>query len=237
MQAPCYLKKINGLAGVRADFVERIPGIVVDTDREATLARLQPEHEARVKALGFEWAELQRAEQVHGAEIAMVERESPVRIWPGVDGLLTADPGVLLGIYVADCGAVYLSDQKQGVLGLLHSGKKGTEGNITGKAIAMMQNHYGSRPEDIEVALAPCIRPPHYEVNFASQIRKQVLDAGVPEHRFTDSGLCTGSDLEHYYSYRIERGCTGRMLALLGRVDVSFASSEGRAKNEKPYAQ
>jgi len=44
-----------------------------------------------------------------------------------------------------------------------------------------------------------------------------VIDAGVPENQFTDLGTCTSSDLESYYSYREEKGSTGRMLALLGR--------------------
>jgi len=131
---------------------------------------------------------------------------------------MTAEEGELLGIYVADCGAVYISDPVRGVLALLHSGKKGTEGNITGKAIAMMGERFGSKPEDLVVALAPCIRPPAYEVDFASEIKRQAMKAGVPEAQFSDSGVCTSSDLKKYYSYRVEKGSTGRMLALLGRL-------------------
>lgn len=217
MQAPFYLKKITSHPGVRADFVARVLGVKVDTDREATVNRLRPAHEAVVRSLGFEWSQLHRAEQVHGAEIAVVQKGDPAQIWKGVDGLITADPDVLLGIYVADCGAVYISDPVEGVLALLHSGAKGTEENITGKAIAMMSERFGSRPENMWVALAPCIRPPAYEVDFARQIREQVLEARVPESQFEDSGICTSSDLDAYYCYRLEKGSTGRMLALLGR--------------------
>lgn len=218
MQAPCYLKKINSCPGVRADFVARVVGVKVDTDREATVRRLQPAHEAVVRSLGFEWSQLHRAEQVHGSGIAVVGKKDAAQTWPGVDGLITADSDVLLGIYVADCGAVYISDPEKGVLALLHSGKKGTEENISGKAIALMREQFGSRPENLQVALAPCIRPPAYEVDFASQIRDQIMAAGVPESHFEDSGVCTSSDLDAYYCYRVEKGCTGRMLALLGRV-------------------
>lgn len=217
-QAPYYLMEINADPEVRADLIGRIPGVPVDTDRGATLARLQPGHEAAIQALGFTWSQLYRAEQVHGAEVAIVGKDDPAKTWPDVDGLITGDAGVLLGIYVADCGAVYVSDPVRRVLALLHSGKKGTEGNITGRAIAMMQEQFGSRPEDLVVALAPCIRPPAYETDFAAEIRRQVLAAGVPESQWTDSGACTSRDLEKYYSYRVEKGSTGRMLALLGRV-------------------
>ena len=224
MQTPCslntsdpFLAPLNDLSGVRAGFVGRVSGVSVDTDREATVERLRPAHELMVQSLGFDWAQLHRAEQVHGVDIAVVGKSDPVQTWPTVDGLITADPGVLLGIYVADCGAVYIVDPVQGVLALLHSGKKGTEGNITGKAISLMVEKFGSRPEDMLVALAPCIRPPAYEVDFSAEIKRQVVGAGVPESQYVDSGICTTSDLGAYYSYRLEKGCTGRMLALLGR--------------------
>ncbi|MGB0992168.1 MAG: polyphenol oxidase family protein [Akkermansiaceae bacterium] len=200
-----------------AGFVTRVPGIEVDTNREATVARLEPIHRQVVTTLGFDWENLQRAEQIHGDGIAIVQSGETGTVSAGVDGLMTADVGVCLGIYVADCGAVYLSDPVKGAIALLHSGKKGTEANIIGKAIAMMQQHYGSDSRDIQAALAPCIRPPAYEVDFASEIRKQATAAGILEHHFTDSGTCTSSDLETYYSYRLEKGNTGRMLALLGR--------------------
>ncbi|MDB4412825.1 polyphenol oxidase family protein, partial [bacterium] len=60
--------------------------------------------------------------------------------------------------------------------------------------------------------------PPHYEIDFAATIREQALDAGVPPTRYHDIGLCTASDLGRFYSYRIEKGNTGRMLALLGKL-------------------
>ncbi|MFK7909396.1 MAG: polyphenol oxidase family protein [Akkermansiaceae bacterium] len=222
-QAPCYLHTLNALPGVRADFVKRVPGVAVDTDREATCKRLEPAHNLAVERMGFSWHQLHRAEQVHGSEIAVVRKSDPAQVWSGIDGLITADPEVLLGIYVADCGAVYIVDPVQAVLALLHSGKKGTEGNITGKAIELMIEKFGSNPTDLHVALAPCIRPPAYEVDFAQQIREQVLDAGVPKAQLTDSGICTSSDLETYYSYRLEKGTTGRMLALLG-MDSEFVT-------------
>ena len=217
-QVPFYLDSLNALPGVRAGFVSRVPGVAVDADRDATCARLEPAHRAVVKSMGFGWNQLHRAEQIHGVRLAVVGKSDHAQVWSGVDGLITADSGMLLGIYVADCGAVYISDPVQGVLALLHSGKKGTEGNITGRAIALMSNKFGSDPADLHVTLAPCIRPPSYEVDFAALIREQAVATGVPENRFTDARICTSSDLETYYSYRVEKGATGRMLALLGRV-------------------
>jgi len=64
------------------------------------------------------------------------------------------------------------------------------------------------------VQLSPCIRPPHYEVDFAAEIVRQCRASGVKT--IHDSGVCTACDLKRYYSYRAEKGKTGRMLALLG---------------------
>lgn len=218
VKVPFYLEKFNTFPGVRADFIGRVSGVCVDNDREATVNRLQPAHEKSLNKLGFSWDQLHLAEQTHGTDIAVIGQGDTVQTWPQVDGLITQCSDVVLGIYVADCGAVYIVDPVKKVLALLHSGKKGSEGAITSKAIAMMQSEYGSDPADLHVALAPCIRPPAYEVNFSEQICEQAFTAGVPHKQVTDCEVCTSSDLDNYYSYRMEKGHTGRMLALLGRV-------------------
>ena len=68
------------------------------------------------------------AEQVHGAELAVIDRPLPgERCFDGADGLVTNQVGVSLGIYVADCCAIFLVDPVRRCLGLVHSGRKGTE--------------------------------------------------------------------------------------------------------------
>jgi hypothetical protein len=66
------------------------------------------------------------------------------------------------------------------------------------------------------VQLSPCIRPPHYEIDFAAKILRQCREVGVKEVH--DCGVCTACDLQNYYSYRAEKGRTGRMLALLAMI-------------------
>ena len=129
------------------------------------------------------------------------------------DGLITNQRGVCLGIYVADCCAVYLVDPVRSAIGLVHSGKKGTELGIVPNAIKAMVEHFGSRASDLVVQLSPCIRPPHYEIDFAAEIVRQCRDLGIVSVH--DCGVCTACDLDRYYSYRAEKGRTGRMLAFL----------------------
>lgn len=218
-RASSFLDRINGLEGVTALFIRRVPEVVLTEDKWETLARLEPVHREHLESHGLPWETLWRAEQVHGCEVGEVPQPGagPDRIVPGVDGLVTADPGVALGIYVADCAAVYLADRAGRAIGLVHSGKKGTEEGIVTEAVEKMREQFGVRPDELEAAVSPCIRPPHYEVDFVAEIEAQLARAGVPASQVAVSGVCTGEEVETHYSYRLEKGKTGRMLAVLGR--------------------
>jgi len=198
--------------GVAHAFAIRQPGVEVDVEREEALARLEPRHAELRSELGLGGLLFCTGAQVHGAGVAVASREAGA-FYPGADGLITADPGVCLGVYTADCCAVFLADPSRGCIGLVHSGAKGSALGIVGVAVRAMQANFQSRPENMMALLSPCIRPPLYEVDFAAEIRRQCKEAGVG--RVLDSGICTGRDLEKYYSYRMEKGRTGRMLALL----------------------
>jgi copper oxidase (laccase) domain-containing protein len=160
------------------------------------------------------------AQQVHGNRIAVVDGAiTGDKCFASCDGVITNRPGVCVGIYVADCCAVYLVDPVRGAIGLVHSGKKGTELGVVPNAIKAMAGHFGSRASDLVVQLSPCIRPPHYEIDFAAEIVRQCHALGVNTVR--DSGICTACDLDRYYSYRAEKGRTGRMLAFLALAQGS----------------
>jgi polyphenol oxidase len=207
---------LEALPGLAHGFTLRHPTIDVLAEKNVVVERLWAWHHEQVEALGFTRENLRTAEQVHGGDVRHITQESAAHT-ENVDGLITATPAVMLGIYVADCCAVYLADPVTGGIGLVHSGKKGTEAAISVNAIRLMADTFGSRAQDIIVQLSPCIRPPAYEVDFAAAIRAQCLDAGILPQNLHDTGLCTSSDAQHYYSYRMEKGKTGRMLALLGR--------------------
>jgi copper oxidase (laccase) domain-containing protein len=157
------------------------------------------------------------AEQIHGDKIAVVDRApTSDKEFAGCDGFITNQRGIALGIHVADCCAVYIVDPTTPAIGLVHSGKKGTALGIAGKAIQQMKETFGSNPAEMVVQLGPCIRSPHYEIDFAADIVEQCRAQGAKQ--IHDSGACTACRLDLYYSYRAEKGKTGRMLALLGLV-------------------
>src|SRR5262249_42756732 len=201
----------------RHAFTQRIPGIDVSHDKAKVLKRLEAAHCEIRNANGVSDWPLFTAQQIHGNKIAVVDSCShgPVgREFPGCDGIITDQRGIVLGVYVADCCAVYLVDQKTSAIGLVHSGRKGTELGVVPNAITQMIGRFGSAPADLVVQLSPCIRPPHYEVDFAAEIVRQCRALGVKT--IHDAGVCTACNLGRYYSYRDEKGKTGRMLALIG---------------------
>ncbi len=208
---------LDALEGFGHGFILRHPLIDVMMDRDDAITTLQNWHTEIVCELGFDRSYQHTAEQVHGGHVAVIEADGQSFKTKACDGLLTNVPGVALCIYVADCCAVYIVDPWNRACGIVHSGKRGTELNITGKAIAMLAQRFGSDPKHLIVQLSPCIRPPAYEIDFAADVRRQAIAAGVLPENLHDSGICTSSDLSRFYSYRVEKGKTGRMLAVIGR--------------------
>lgn len=200
--------------GLVHSFARRVPGVDVKAEKAEALRRLDSVHREIRHAIGLGDAPFITAQQVHGSRVAVVDRVVPTdECFDECDGMITNQPSVCLGIYVADCCAVYLVDPVQRAIGVVHSGKKGTELGIAVNAIDLMEQRFGSRASDLVVQLSPCIRPPHYEVDFAAEIVRSVRARGVTQVH--DCGICTACDLDRYYSYRVEKGRTGRMLALL----------------------
>jgi YfiH family protein len=78
-------------------------------------------------------------------------RELP---WKG-DGMMTDEPGLLLGIETADCIPVLVADRKRRVVAAFHAGWRGTVKRIVENGIGRMRLLYGCRPEDLIAAIGP----------------------------------------------------------------------------------
>ena len=202
-------------AGCVHGFVGRVAGIELSHDKAVVLENLDKIHRQAREILGLDNRKFITARQVHGNKIAVVDSPADSdHCFEDCDGLITNQRDVCLGVYVADCCAVYLVDRDARAIGLVHSGKKGTALGVVRNAVTSMREEFGITSDDVIAQLGPCIRPPHYEIDFAAEIVRQCRDAGIKEVH--DSGVCTACDLQRYYSYRAEKGRTGRMLALLG---------------------
>ncbi|MEM6885635.1 MAG: polyphenol oxidase family protein [Verrucomicrobiota bacterium] len=165
---------------------------------------------------GYSESILVQAEQPHGNRVEIVDQSHQGTMIAQADGLVTSTYGIILVIRTADCGALFLYDPEHQAIGLVHSGKKGTDANITQNAISLMVRNYQTDPTKIVAVLGPCIRPPHYETNFPKTIAQQAREAGI--QHFTDCGDNTATNPENYYSYRMEKGLTGRHYAFIGLI-------------------
>jgi copper oxidase (laccase) domain-containing protein len=227
-------ESLTEIACCRHAFIRRVPGIEVTQAKTEALKRLDKMHHEIRDEIGMGCWPLFTAEQIHSDKIAIVDQralqvkdrhklmldmehevvDASAAHFKGCDAMITNQRNILLGVYVADCCAVYILDRRSPAIGLVHSGKKGTELAIVAKAIEQMRAQFGSQPDELLVQLSPCIRPPHYETDFAMRITEQCHVQGVTQVH--DTGVCTACHLDLYYSYRAEKGRTGRMLALLG---------------------
>ena len=124
------------------------------------------------RALGGEF-ELAAPHQTHSADVLVVEApwQDTAEGRPQGDGVVTAQPGIALGIVTADCGPVLLADSEAGVIGAAHAGWRGAHGGVLENTIAAMQR-LGAKRERIAAALGPTISQKSYEVDraFTEQI-------------------------------------------------------------------
>jgi copper oxidase (laccase) domain-containing protein len=192
-------------------FTLRERGIDVQTDRDEALARLSVAHLRARAGAGAREMPFVHVNQVHGRDVAVISNPSIPWDTVSADSVATNRPGICLGIYVADCCPVFFADPIQRCIAIAHAGRKGAELGIATATIEILQQHFGSVPSNLVALLGPCIRPPDYDVDFAAQVINQCRNAGVIN--IHDCGVSTATDLARYYSYRAEKGRTGRMLA------------------------
>jgi polyphenol oxidase len=83
---------------------------------------------------------------------------------PAGDGVMTAEPGILLSIRIADCLPLLLVDPRRRVVAAVHSGWRGAVGRVMEKAVGDMGRAFGSDPQDLIAAVGPSIRACCYDV-------------------------------------------------------------------------
>jgi len=254
-----------GKADLNLGFTKDDPRATVERNRAAFLAALEPAR-GRQNKNAHDW-KLITLRQIHSDIIHPVDAKSDVPLIG--DGLVTAAPGLLLGIQTADCLPIILVDSKRRAVGVFHAGWRGTVKRIVEKGAGEMHRWFGTRPEDIKAAIGPGIGGCCYEVGeevrtkFESQFsyaaklfrevkdsdpvrekypllflsarapghgelppkifldlaeanRRQLLSVGVPAKSIETAPMCTTCHTDLLFSYRAEKGKTGRMMAAAG---------------------
>lgn len=208
------------------------------------------ENYRRVAAvLGCEAEDFVCSDQTHTTNIRKVTRTDCGKgvVYPkdyqDIDGLVTDEPGIVLSTFYADCVPLYFVDTKKKVIGLAHSGWRGTVGRIGSKMLQMMQEEYGCKSEDILAAIGPSICRDCYEVSqdvadiFKEEFGEDVLtkgkvpgkyqldlwmsnelvlqQAGLSGEQITVTDICTCCNPSLLFSHRASAGKRGNLGAFL----------------------
>jgi len=202
-------------------------------------------------SLGIESNCLCTCEQVHGERILCVDETFSGRgsmayadAIAGTDALITNVMNLPLMLFFADCTPLLFFDPVHKAVGIAHGGWRGTIAKIAQKTVLLMQERFGTKPEDCLVAIGPAIGPCCYEVGneVAEKFQKvfpqhkdkillsvkgnihlnlwltnqlQLEDIGVKRDHIDSADVCTACNSKLFYSYRIEKGKTGRIAALI----------------------
>lgn len=164
---------------VRHGFSTRLGGVSKGCFSSMDLSFVRGDEEEAVRenfrrigaSMGVSCEDMVFSQQTHTTNVRVVTEQDrgmgmtrPLE-YSDVDGLVTNVPGLCLVTFYADCVPLYILDPVQKVIGLSHSGWRGTVGKIGKKTVEMMTKEYGSDPKDILVAVGPSICQDCYEVS------------------------------------------------------------------------
>lgn len=136
-------------------------------DKDAVMENFQ----RIASAIGTNCHDMVLSRQTHTANVRVVTEEDKgkgivrERDYTDVDGLVTNVPGICLVTSYADCVPLYFVDPIKKVIGLSHSGWRGTVGKIGKETVRVMKEHFRCDPADILAAVGPSICQDCYEVS------------------------------------------------------------------------
>ena len=206
-------------------------------------------YEILADVLGITTMDMVRSAQTHTPNIRTVTAAdggkgiARERDYRDIDGLVTDVRGMAIVTSHADCNAVFFFDPRRQVIGLAHSGWRGTLAGISTAMIGKMEAQYGCNPADIVAGLGPAICQDCFEVDedvaqlffeaksvyeaFAVKrgikqhidlkgiIRYELLECGLAEEHLLDMGLCTKCNPSLLFSHRGQKGKRGIMSAVM----------------------
>ncbi|MFH1089834.1 MAG: peptidoglycan editing factor PgeF [Candidatus Uhrbacteria bacterium] len=176
------------------------------------------------RELGLDPNNVVMSGNIHGNKIAIVSSEQPKGRIDGFDGLITKEQNLILAVKTADCLPIFIIDPKNKIVGLIHSGWKGTVANIAASAVEEFKK-LGSDPAELLVAIGPSIKKCHYNISDERQkemislkkyfsqtngktfvdlqaaVIDELITAGVSKNNIDNETPCTMCEPEKYFSY------------------------------------
>lgn len=129
-------------------------------------------------------ARLVRVRQVHGVDVLVRRVGAPAAPdRPDADIIISNDASVAIAIQAADCVPLLVADRRSGVVAAAHAGWRGLAANVPETTVDALVREFGSRPQDLFVALGPSVGPCCYEVG--ADVRERLQSAGTAEGLMT----------------------------------------------------
>ena len=125
---------------------------------------IQTNRNLLANAMGIAPERLYFPSQVHTTRIVRVTSNTAKEELMNTDALITNEKGVCIAVMSADCVPILLYDKKNGAVGAIHSGWRGTVARILTKTLQEMQTAFGSRGEDLIACIGPSVCQESYEV-------------------------------------------------------------------------
>ena len=192
--------------------------------------------------------------QVHGGDIAVLDSPGQPTHHPSNPEPLTADaavtnrPGHYLLVQVADCQSVLLFEPLQQVVANVHSGWRGSIGNILGRTVEAMVQNFDCRADRILAGISPSLGPccaefihykteiprefwpykdPNHHFDFWALSVDQLVKAGILAENIESSQICTRCRTDDFFSYRAKK-TTGRFAAVIGLKGMSNDKTQSK---------
>ncbi|MCO6387673.1 peptidoglycan editing factor PgeF [Aliihoeflea sp. 40Bstr573] len=155
--------------------------------------------------LGVPETHLATVHQIHSPDVEIVTRPIPPDGRPKADALVTATPGIALGVLTADCGPILFADARARVIGAAHAGWKGALYGVIENTLAAMEK-LGARRADIHAVLGPAISAANYEVG-PERVADLIAADSANDAYFTPSATAGHAmfDLNRYTIDRLKR--------------------------------
>jgi len=186
-------------------------------------------------ALGVNQSRLVHANQIHSANIAIVDEPGLIR---QTDGYITQTKNIFLIISTADCYPILIYDNSNEIACALHAGWRGTQKKIAENAVSILAEKFGSNPAELAVFIGPGISKKNFEVgkdvsemfddkyvtrrdekyfvDILADNVDQLVSSGVKKGNIEHSRLCTYEEKNYLHSYRRDREKSGRMFTVIG---------------------
>ncbi|WP_416961885.1 peptidoglycan editing factor PgeF [Streptomyces sp. Agncl-13] len=163
--------QFDTVSGAHFAFTDRWGGVSAVPYEELNLGgavgddpdAVRTNRELAAKSLGLDPALVVWMNQVHGADVAVVEEPWGASDIPSVDAVVTARRGLALAVLTADCTPVLLADPVAGIAGAAHAGRPGMVAGVVPATVRAMVE-LGADPARIVARTGPAVCGRCYEV-------------------------------------------------------------------------